>query len=74
MQPSDPCAISWTEDDVVTWLMKIKFGYEADTFKRHRIDGKALLLLNELDIECLVTKTVSMLILEAAHCMNFSNF
>lgn len=59
MQSSDQCAINWTEDDVAVWLVKKKFSSVVEAIKRHQIDGKALLLLNENDIEYIVAKNVS---------------
>lgn len=58
MQASDSCVINWTEEDVVCWLMKKKFSSVLEAFKRHQIDGKILLLLNEKDIESIVSKNV----------------
>ncbi|XP_065209775.1 sphingomyelin synthase-related protein 1-like [Planococcus citri] len=56
MQPSDPCAFNWTEEDVGFWLSKTKLSYAVDIFNQHRIDGKALLLLTENDVEYMVSK------------------
>lgn len=41
----------WTTSDVCIWLRERGFGMYVDSFKRHRIDGEALLLLTEKDLK-----------------------
>lgn len=58
MEPSNysPCVISWSVDNVQVWLEKNKFPEEIRLlFESARIDGKALLLLNENDLKSILT-------------------
>lgn len=41
----------WTTSDVCMWLRDRGYGMYVDSFKRHRIDGEALLLLTEKDLK-----------------------
>ena len=42
----------WTQDDVKTWLEENEFGMYAQLLcNTHRIDGKALLTLSEIDLK-----------------------
>lgn len=61
MEPSNysPCVISWSVDNVQVWLEKNKFPEEIRLlFESARIDGKALLLLNENDLKSILTTQV----------------
>lgn len=42
--------LDWTCEDVSEWLDKRGYNKYVVTFKDHLIDGKALLLINEVDL------------------------
>lgn len=50
----------WTTSDVCMWLREKGFGLYVDSFKKHRIDGEALLLLTEKDLKEDLQITVSL--------------
>ena len=41
----------WKTSDVCIWLKEKGFGIYVDSFKRHKIDGEALLMLTEKDLK-----------------------
>lgn len=43
--------LSWTVDDVCEWLENSGMGKYKDAFRKHYIDGLALLLLSEADLK-----------------------
>ncbi|XKL61211.1 hypothetical protein PGB90_008268 [Kerria lacca] len=51
-----PCVINWSIDDVLFWLEKKKYLLEIRRlFEIQRIDGRALLLLNEQDVKFMLS-------------------
>ena len=49
---SAPCVLNWSVNDVQNWLKKKKYPQEvARAAEQQRVDGKALLLLNEEDLK-----------------------
>lgn len=54
-----PCVINWSIDDVLFWLEKKKYLLEIRRlFEIQRIDGRALLLLNEQDVKFMLSNQV----------------
>ncbi|XP_073990107.1 ceramide phosphoethanolamine synthase-like isoform X2 [Rhodnius prolixus] len=43
--------LKWTADKVSDWLVEKGFSKYSNVFKEHKIDGKALLLINEADLK-----------------------
>ena len=56
---SSSCVLSWSDDDVQVWLKTKKYPQEVSrAFDCERVDGKALLLLNEDDLKTVLRNQV----------------
>lgn len=62
MDPSElpsSCVLNWSDDEVQLWLKTKNYPQEVSrSFGCERVDGKALLLLNEDDLKTVLTNQV----------------